>query len=94
MPAQPCSSFARALKEIVRQSPDVILIGELRDAETMRVAMSAESMRSIFRLPDRKDSTTSGQVMVWPPAEMNTRSSPTTLLRESRSPSSKALMRA
>ncbi len=34
-------SFARALKEIVRQSPDVILIGELRDAETMRVAMSA-----------------------------------------------------
>lgn len=34
-------SFGRALKEIVRQSPDVILIGELRDPETMRVAMAA-----------------------------------------------------
>jgi twitching motility protein PilT len=34
-------SFSTALKEIVRQSPDVIMIGELRDAETMRVAVSA-----------------------------------------------------
>ena len=34
-------SFAAALREIVRQSPDVILIGEMRDPETMQVAMSA-----------------------------------------------------
>ena len=34
-------SFPRALKAIVRQSPDVIVIGEMRDAETMRVAVSA-----------------------------------------------------
>ncbi|MEE2750599.1 MAG: PilT/PilU family type 4a pilus ATPase [Myxococcota bacterium] len=35
------TSFQIALKHVVRQSPDVILIGELRDAETMRVALSA-----------------------------------------------------
>jgi len=34
-------SFARALKAIVRQSPDVIVVGEMRDAETMKVAVSA-----------------------------------------------------
>lgn len=34
-------SFAAALKHVVRQSPDVILIGEMRDLETMQVALSA-----------------------------------------------------
>jgi twitching motility protein PilT len=34
-------SFATALRHIVRQSPDVILIGEMRDAETMQTALSA-----------------------------------------------------
>ena len=34
-------SFAAALKHCVRQSPDVILIGEMRDAETMEAALSA-----------------------------------------------------
>jgi twitching motility protein PilT len=34
-------SFQAALKQVVRQSPDVILIGELRDPETMGVALSA-----------------------------------------------------
>jgi twitching motility protein PilT len=34
-------SFSRALKAVVRQSPDVIVIGEMRDAETMRIAVSA-----------------------------------------------------
>ncbi len=34
-------SFAAALRHVVRQSPDVILIGEMRDAETMQVALSA-----------------------------------------------------
>lgn len=33
--------FASALKHVVRESPDVILIGEMRDAETMNVALSA-----------------------------------------------------
>jgi twitching motility protein PilT len=34
-------SFRDALKQVVRQSPDVILIGEMRDMETMVTALSA-----------------------------------------------------
>lgn len=34
-------SFTEALKYVVRQSPDVILIGEMRDMETMHVALAA-----------------------------------------------------
>ncbi len=34
-------SFTDALKYVVRQSPDVILIGEMRDVETMGVCMQA-----------------------------------------------------
>lgn len=34
-------SFTDALKYVVRQSPDVILIGEMRDTETMNVALAA-----------------------------------------------------
>ncbi|MEN6519812.1 MAG: type IV pilus twitching motility protein PilT [Armatimonadota bacterium] len=34
-------SFSEALKYVVRQSPDVILIGEMRDVETMNVALAA-----------------------------------------------------
>jgi twitching motility protein PilT len=34
-------SFANALKGALRQDPDVIMVGELRDLETMSLAMSA-----------------------------------------------------
>ena len=34
-------SFTDALKYIVRQNPDIILIGEMRDIETMNVALQA-----------------------------------------------------
>ncbi len=34
-------SFTDAMKYVVRQSPDIILIGEMRDVETMNVAMQA-----------------------------------------------------
>ncbi|MDP1719853.1 MAG: type IV pilus twitching motility protein PilT [Candidatus Nanopelagicaceae bacterium] len=34
-------SFAAALKHVLRQDPDVILIGELRDLETISVALTA-----------------------------------------------------
>lgn len=34
-------SFHTALRHVVRESPDVILIGEMRDMETMQVALSA-----------------------------------------------------
>jgi twitching motility protein PilT len=34
-------SFAKALKHILRQDPDVVVIGEMRDLETMQAAISA-----------------------------------------------------
>ena len=34
-------SFDEALKRVLRQDPDVILIGEMRDAETVRAALQA-----------------------------------------------------
>ena len=34
-------SFGMALRQILRQAPDVILVGELRDVETMNIALSA-----------------------------------------------------
>ena len=34
-------SFAAALRSILRQSPDVILVGEIRDSETMAAAITA-----------------------------------------------------
>ena len=36
-----CSSFAAALRVALRQDPDVILLGELRDSETIRLALTA-----------------------------------------------------
>ncbi len=36
-----CKSFASALRHVVRQDPDIILVGELRDLETISVALSA-----------------------------------------------------
>ncbi len=34
-------SFRRALRRVLRQDPDVILVGEMRDEETVRTALSA-----------------------------------------------------
>ena len=34
-------SFARALRSILRQDPDVVMIGEIRDLETARIAVKA-----------------------------------------------------
>ena len=36
-----CHSFASALRHIVRQRPDVILVGEMRDLETISAALTA-----------------------------------------------------
>lgn len=36
-----CPSYVAALRSALRESPDVILLGEMRDRETMEVAMSA-----------------------------------------------------
>jgi len=43
------ASFEQALRRVLRQDPDVILIGELRDAETARTALqAAESGHLVF----------------------------------------------
>src|SRR5262249_62142000 len=34
-------NFSMALRQILRQAPDIILIGEMRDIETMNVALTA-----------------------------------------------------
>ena len=38
---QDCPTFADALRHVVRQRPDVILVGELRDRETIAAALTA-----------------------------------------------------
>ena len=38
---QDTKSFAHAMRRVLRQDPDVILIGEMRDEETVRTALSA-----------------------------------------------------
>ena len=53
-------SFARALRSTFRQDPDVIMVGEMRDPETISIAMTARRNRPFgffhssyqFRLPD------------------------------------------
>lgn len=45
-------SYVTALRASLRQSPDVILLGEMRDYETMQVAMTAaETGHLIFSDP-------------------------------------------
>lgn len=50
------ASYAAALKQIARQDPDVILIGELRDADTVQSAlMLAETGHLVFATLDTTD---------------------------------------
>ncbi len=41
------SSFEEALKRVMRQNPDVIMIGEMRDRETIEKALNAAEMGSL-----------------------------------------------
>lgn len=46
---QDTNSFARALKSALRQDPDVVLVGELRDLETISLALTtAETGHLVF----------------------------------------------
>lgn len=36
-----CSSFATALRQVLREDPDVIMVGEMRDRETAEAALAA-----------------------------------------------------
>jgi twitching motility protein PilT len=50
-------SFGAALKHVLRQDPDVILIGELRDLETIQVALTAaETGHLVFATLHTQDS--------------------------------------
>jgi twitching motility protein PilT len=40
-PGEHCRSFAAGLRAALREDPDVILLGELRDSETIRLALTA-----------------------------------------------------
>ncbi len=67
-------SFYDAMKYVVRQSPDVILIGEMRDAETMRVALTASEtghlVYSTVHTTSAAD-TIERIVSIFPPHEKN-----------------------
>lgn len=51
-------SFATALRQALRQDPDVVLIGELRDLETIRIALTAaETGHVVFATLHSGDAT-------------------------------------
>jgi twitching motility protein PilT len=63
-------SFANALKHVLRQDPDVILIGELRDLETISVALTAaETGHLVFATLHTQDAgqTVDRVIDVFPP---------------------------
>jgi twitching motility protein PilT len=63
-------SFGNALKHVLRQDPDVILIGELRDLETISVALTAaETGHLVFATLHTQDAgqTIDRMIDVFPP---------------------------
>lgn len=67
-------SFAAALKHVLRQDPDVILIGELRDLETISVALSAaETGHLVFATLHTQDApqTIDRIIDVFPPHQQS-----------------------
>ncbi|MDQ3122173.1 MAG: PilT/PilU family type 4a pilus ATPase [Actinomycetota bacterium] len=65
-------SFREGLRRVLRQDPDVILIGELRDAETARVALqAAESGHLVFSTLHTLDAaeTIGRMVELFPPTK-------------------------
>jgi twitching motility protein PilT len=65
-------SFQDALKHVLRQDPDVILIGEMRDLETMQVALTAaETGHLVFATLHTQDTsqTIDRVIDVFPPSQ-------------------------
>jgi twitching motility protein PilT len=65
-------SFAAALKHVLRQDPDIILIGELRDLETISVALTAaETGHLVFATLHTQDApqTIDRIIDVFPPEQ-------------------------
>ena len=67
-------SFAAALKHVMRQNPDVILVGEMRDLETISLAITAaETGHLVFGTLHTTDApqTIDRVVDVFPPEQQN-----------------------
>lgn len=66
--------FPSALRSVLRQDPDVILIGEMRDPETVQIALkAAETGHTVFSTVHTTDSiATIGRIIsMFPPEEQN-----------------------
>jgi twitching motility protein PilT len=66
------SSFAAALRAVLRQDPDVIMIGEMRDTETIDIAMkAAETGHLVISTAHTTDAAKTVQrvLSVFPPSE-------------------------
>jgi twitching motility protein PilT len=65
-------SFDQALRQTLRQDPDVILVGELRDVETLRMALrAADTGHQVFATVHaaRAAQTVERIIAMFPPAE-------------------------
>jgi twitching motility protein PilT len=68
------NNFAVALKSALRQDPDVILVGEMRDHETLDIALkAAETGHLVFSTVHTSDAmkTIGRLVSLFPPSEQN-----------------------
>ena len=66
------ASFDQALRQALRQDPDVILVGELRDMETLRMALrAADTGHQVFATvhSSRAAQTVERIIAMFPPAE-------------------------
>jgi twitching motility protein PilT len=71
---QDTKSFAQALKHILRQDPDVILVGEMRDLETIALAVTAaETGHLVFGTLHTQDApqTVDRVIDVFPPHQQH-----------------------
>lgn len=67
-------SFANALKHVLRQDPDIILVGEMRDLETISVALTAaETGHLVFATLHTQDAaqTIDRIIDVFPPGQQD-----------------------
>lgn len=65
-------SFDRALRQALRQDPDIILVGELRDVETLRIALrAADTGHQVFSTVHSANAaqTIERIIAMFPPAE-------------------------
>ena len=65
-------SFSHAMRQSLRQDPDVILVGELRDVESLRIALqAADTGHQVFSTVHSSNATQTVEriIAMFPPAE-------------------------